>query len=251
MLEAKDLTVKIGSSTLVDHASFSLSPGQWLMIVGPNGAGKSTLINAISQGVGYTGSVLFEGKDIAKRKPRELSRIMGVLSQSHFVGYSFTVLEVVGLGRYSYSPGRFNKTSKEDEEHINRALHLTGLYEIRNQIVSTLSGGELQRTFLAQLLAQDPTILILDEPTNHLDLVYQKQVFGLIKDWIADTGRSVMSVVHDLSLAKAFGTGILLMDKGKIISSGTADKVLSAENLKKVYSMDVYSWMRKMLSQWE
>jgi iron complex transport system ATP-binding protein len=128
---------------------------------------------------------------------------------------------------------------------------MTGMEPFRKQSVLTLSGGELQRTFLAQLLTQDPQLLILDEPTNHLDLVYQKQIFELIKSWIKDTGRAVISVVHDLSLAKAYGTHALLLDRGRVVSSGETGEVLTSEHLNSVYSMDVRAWMRQMLSQWD
>ena len=115
----------------------------------------------------------------------------------------------------------------------------------------TLSGGELQRTFLAQLFAQKTKLLILDEPTNHLDLVYQKQVFGLISDWLKTPGRAVVSVVHDLSLARAYGTEAILLHNGKVVSYGPARQTLSPETLNSVYSMDVFAWMRTMLEQWQ
>ena len=115
----------------------------------------------------------------------------------------------------------------------------------------TLSGGELQRTFLAQLLAQDPQLLILDEPTNHLDLVYQKQVFTLLTDWLrADRGRAILSVVHDLSLARAYGTDALLLDAGRVRAAGRVDEVFAAAHLDAAYRMDVSAWMRRMLGQW-
>ena len=121
----------------------------------------------------------------------------------------------------------------------------------RRQSVLTLSGGELQRTFLAQAFAQDPKLLLLDEPTNHLDLLYQKQVFAILSDWLKTPGRAVVSVVHDLSLARAYGTKALLMDRGRAVAQGRAAEVLSKENLREVYQMDVHAWMRKMLSQWD
>ncbi len=251
MLDVKDVTVRFGSLTIIDSISFSLKEKQWLMVVGPNGAGKSTIVNAISQGVPYTGKVLFEGEDVAHCRPMKIARNIGVLTQSHNVGYSFSVEEVVRLGRYSYSEGLFSAPSDEDDEFIAHALELTGMKPFRKHSVLTLSGGELQRTFLAQIFAQSPKLLILDEPTNHLDLVYQKQVFGLIHEWTKKTGCAVMSVVHDLSLARAYGTDALLLNKGKIISSGAIEKVLTRENLKSVYSMDVYEWMQQMLSQWQ
>lgn len=250
MLDVKNVTVRYGSLTIIEDICFTLGKRQWLMVVGPNGAGKSTLINAISQGAKYSGAVFFEGVDLAKIKPAERAKSIGVLTQNHFVGYSFTVEEVVKLGRYSYSPGIFSSPSKDDSEKINNAIEVTGLEPFRKQSVTTLSGGELQRTFLAQIFAQNPKLLLLDEPTNHLDPVYQRLTFELIQKWIENTGRSVVSVVHDLSLARSYGTDALLMDKGKLVSCGKINDVLTRENLKKVYSMDVYGWMRDMLSQW-
>lgn len=251
MLDIKNLTVQYGSLKIIDNLSFSVRPQEWLMVVGPNGAGKSTVVSAIAQGIPYSGKVLFEDHNVAEMKPKIAAKCFGVLTQNHTVGYSFTVEEVVRLGRYAFSKGMFSSKDEQDDTKIEKAIEMTGLEPFRKQSVLTLSGGELQRTFLAQLLAQDPQLLILDEPTNHLDLVYQKQIFELIKNWIKDTGRAVISVVHDLNLAKAYGTHALLLDKGRIVSGGETGVVLTAANLNQVYSMDVYAWMRQMLSQWE
>ncbi|NLY17413.1 MAG: ABC transporter ATP-binding protein [Clostridiaceae bacterium] len=250
MLDVKNVTVSFNGKTIIEDISFSLKNNQWLMVVGPNGAGKSTLINAVSQGVRYTGTVDFVNVNLAKIKPAELAKNIGVLTQSHFVGYSFTVEEVVKLGRYAYSRGIFSAVSEEDEEMVNKAIAMTGLEPFRKQSVTTLSGGELQRTFLAQIFAQDPKLLLLDEPTNHLDPVFQKLTFELIRKWVENTGRAVVSVVHDLSLALTYGTHALLMDKGKLVSYGKTRDVITRENLKKVYFMDVYGWMKELLFQW-
>ncbi|MDI9461345.1 MAG: ABC transporter ATP-binding protein [Saccharofermentanales bacterium] len=251
ILEVKNLTVRYGNLTIVDNVSFSLEQGRWLMIIGPNGAGKSTIAKAITQGVDYTGQVLWEGMDIKQMKPTEIAKRIGVLTQSHLMGYSFTVEEVVRLGRYSYAPGIFSPRDDQDIEQVEAALEKTGLAKLRNQSILTLSGGELQRTFLAQIFAQDPLLLLLDEPTNHLDLLYQKQVLGLIRDWIRTTGRTVVSVVHDLSLAKAYGTDALLINKGKLVTVGAIEEVLTRENLHAVYDMDVNDWMCSLLGQWQ
>jgi len=251
MLEVKDLTVRIGDLTIVDHLNFTLEENQWLMLVGPNGAGKSTVVNAVSQSMAYTGTVLFEGKDVKRYRPVDLARKLGVLSQQHHVGYSFSVEEVVRLGRYSYSPGIFKNKTDSDTDMVEEALRITGLSDLREQSVLTLSGGELQRTFLAQLLAQDPKLLILDEPANHLDLIYQKQVFNLIREWMKKPGRAVMAVVHDLSLARMYGTHALLMDHGKRIAHGSVGEALQSEYLDPIYKMDVAGWMGEMFSQWE
>lgn len=250
MLKVENLSVAYGDLTILNGVSFDLAPGEWLMIVGPNGAGKSTLINAITGGVPAKGSVFFEGRDARTMKAHELARGIGVLAQNHFVGYAFSVEEVVRLGRYAYAPTIFSRHSGE-EQAVRAALEQTGLYELRHQSVLTLSGGELQRTFLAQTFCQDPRLLLLDEPTNHLDLVYQKQVFELIQKWLKQEDRAVISVVHDLSLARAYGTRALLLDHGRVMADGPMEKVFSNEVLNRVYGMDVRAWMTRMLAQWK
>ena len=251
MLCAENVTVRYGDFTAVDGLSFSLEEGQWLMLVGPNGAGKSTLLHAISQGVPYSGTIRLAGRDIRSYKPVQLARTVGVLAQHHHVGYAYTVEEIVRLGRYAHRGGFLSSHDDEGEAWVEEALRLTGMEDLRKASVLTLSGGELQRAFLAQVFAQNPSILILDEPANHLDLVYQKQIFSLIDQWRAQPGRAVISVVHDLSLARKYGTHALLTHHGKTVAHGKTADALTAENLRSVYEMDVHKWMRDLLGQWE
>jgi iron complex transport system ATP-binding protein len=251
MLTGNHITVRYGEFTAVDDVSFSLREGMWLMLAGPNGAGKSTLIEAIAQGVAYSGSIEWEGQDLRRMKPAQLAQRIGVLSQKNTVGYAYTVEEVAGLGRYAYRAGFLNGRDDEGKARIEQALALTGLTELRHASMLTLSGGETQRVFLAQVFAQNPQVMILDEPANHLDLKYQQQLFSLIQTWLQEPGRAVMSVVHDLSLARRYGTHAVLMDRGKSVAQGEIRSVMTPENLQKVYGMDVYGWMREMLGQWE
>lgn len=250
LLALRNLTVRYGSHTVVQDVHVSLESGQWLMLVGPNGAGKSTVLNAISQSVAYTGEVLVGGVDARSIRPQALARQVGVLMQNNAPSYGFTVEEVVSLGRYAHRRGAFTG-GEDDAAAVQRALCAVGMEQRSAQSVLALSGGELQRTFLAQVLAQDPKILLLDEPTNHLDLAYQKQTFALIRDWLKLPGRAAVSVVHDLSLARAFGTHALLLHEGKQIGLGPISEVLTREQLQRVYAIDVYAWMQTMLSQWE
>jgi ABC-type cobalamin/Fe3+-siderophores transport systems, ATPase components len=245
MLKIENISVRYGSLTVLDDISFSLEEGQWLMVAGPNGAGKSTLVHAISQGVNYEGKMQYKGIDMRKMRPMALAREVGVLSQTHQVGYSFSVEEVVNLGRYAY------RKDVNGEEKVYAALEMTGMLALKNQSVLTLSGGELQRVFLAQVFAQDPNLLILDEPTNHLDLKFQKQTFELIEKWVSKPGKAAISVVHDISMARAYGSSALLLDGSRMAACGNNREVLSAENLKAVYGMDVQQWMRGMLTAWE
>ena len=250
MLAIEHLSVRYGSFAAVDDLSISVSEGQWLMIVGPNGAGKSTALNAVAQGVPYTGSIRFDGKDLKKTDAAARARAIGILSQNHYVGYAFSVEEIVSLGRYAHRGGLLSRRRAEDAAAVEEALERTGLSDLRRQSVLTLSGGELQRTFLAQVFAQNPRLLLLDEPTNHLDLVYQKTVFSMVSEWLKTPGRAVVSVVHDLSLARAFGSDVLLMHHGKAVAYGKAQEVMRPQILNAVYDMDVAEWMRGLLSQW-
>lgn len=250
MLKASHITVCYGDHTVVDDLSFELKEGQWLMLAGPNGAGKSTLIETISQGVPYAGNIELQGRDIRRFKPTQLARIVGVLAQKNTVGYAYTVEEVVGLGRYAYTSNFLSHRDDEGREQVEKALELTGLTGLRHASVLTLSGGELQRTFLAQVFAQNPQLLILDEPANHLDLVYQKHIFSLISQWVKQPGRAVLSVVHDLSLARRYGTHAVLLHEGHSVAQGKISQVFTPDNLRSVYDMDVYAWMREMLGQW-
>ncbi len=251
MLKGTHITVKYGALTAVDDLSFELREGQWLMLAGPNGAGKSTLIEAIAQGVPSRGALEWEGQDLRRMKASLLARRIGVLSQKNRVEYSYTVEEVVRLGRYAYRAGLLGGKDREEEKRVEEALEMTGMTALRQASMLTLSGGETQRAFLAQVFAQNPRVLILDEPANHLDLKYQQRLFSLIEDWRREPGRAVLSVVHDLSLARKYGTHALLMNRGRCAAQGEAAETLSPDNLRRVYEMDVQAWMRGLLAQWE
>ena len=250
MLEVRNLSVNYGKRPILRNVSFSVLEGQWLMIVGPNGAGKSTLIGAIAQSVPFDGQVILDGEDARRMKPARRARKMGVLMQNHSLSYGFTVEEIVRLGRYAYAASPFSPRTDEDEMAFREAVRLTGLEPLLTRSALAVSGGELQRSFLAQLLCQNPGIMLLDEPTNHLDLKYQREIFSLVRDWLRAPGRAVVSVAHDLSLARTYGTHALLLKDGNIVSSGKMETALTPENLSDVYEMDVAGWMRELFQCW-
>ena len=257
LLQAQNVSVSLGGQRIVQDVSFSLLSGQWLMLIGPNGAGKSTLIGALSGAVPFQGRITVCGKDARHYKSRELARRLGVLAQNHAVGYGFTVEEVIRMGLYSQKQRLFSPFQKEEtvpfagaEEKVRQAAEATGLTSLLSHSVLTLSGGEVQRTFLAQLFVQDPQILLLDEPANHLDLVYQKQLFSLVSEWLKQPGRAVLSVVHDLTIARYYGTHALLLTQGKQVSCGPVGQVMTPEALQQVFSLDVFDWMKTMYGQW-
>lgn len=151
------------------------------MLLGPNGAGKSTSVFALAKTVPYSGLIELNGIDIQKYSNINYAQKIGFLSQKNLVAYDFSVEEIVSMGRYAYAEGVFKTLSNKDMLKVDEAIEVCGLQNLRDRSVQELSGGEVQRTFLAQVLAQDPEILVLDEPTNNLDLIYQVQIFELLQ----------------------------------------------------------------------
>lgn len=251
MLEANHLCVTIGGKAIVSDVSFTVDAGETLMLIGPNGAGKTTLIRAVMGSVPHSGSVALFGRDIRLYKPMELARRVGVLTQQHNPQFAYSVREVVALGRYPYRMGLFAPLTMKDKQAIEQAMGLTGIEAFAETSIQHLSGGELQRVFLAQLLAQDPELMILDEPTNNLDLSYQIALFGIISQWVKQGGKAVIAVIHDLNMVYQYATKSLLMKDGVRHAYGTAEEVLSAENLNQVYRVDIAGWMKGLLQHWE
>lgn len=251
MLKAEHVTVRYGEKTAAEDLSLEIREGEWWTVVGPNGAGKSTLAGAIGKAVPYEGRITLDGKEIREIPEKTYARRVGMLSQNHGAVFGFTVEEVVSLGRYARKGGFLRGGDAEGPEKIREALEAAGLADMRKRNMLTLSGGEAQRVFLAQVLCQDPDLLILDEPANHLDLPFQKELFTLVGDWLEKSGRAVLTVTHDLCLAKKYGTHALLMNAGKCAARGKTGDVLTRENLRGVYGMDVYGWMMEMLRLWE
>lgn len=267
LLDIRDLSVSYREKRAVTALNLTIREGEWWMLTGPNGSGKTTIVNAVTRAVPASGQVLWRGEDFLRMPSRNAARHIGVLGQSHSVDVSFSVEEVVRMGRYAYKGGWLLQrlwrgrgegtaapsglSNTNDREAVERALEAVGLADLRERSVLELSGGELQRVFLAQVFAQEPELLILDEPANHLDLVYQKQIFELISEWICTPGRAVLTVVHDLSLALAYGEKAVLLSDGRTVAAGAVRDVFTAENLRAVYGMDVHSWIRSMLGQWD
>ena len=246
---AEKVSVHYKDLEAVKQVSFTLEDGQWLMLAGPNGAGKSTLLKALSRTLPYSGKITLMGRDIAELSQKQIARGMAVLRQSQQVNYAFTVEELVRLGRYAHQSA-WSKKDDAGPAKVEEALQMCGLSDLRNQNVLTLSGGELQRAFLAQVFSQDAPLLLLDEPVNHLDLAYQQSIFDLVSSWLQTPGRAVISVVHDLLLARRYGTHALLMREGSVVALGETNAVFTSENLQSVYRMDVGKWFMNLYQPW-
>ena len=173
------------------------------------------------------------------------------MTQASNIYFPYTVYETVALGRYAHLKGLFSRINKEDDEIILNSIANVGLIDIKDKLISELSGGQLQRVYLARAFAQDPDVILLDEPTNHLDLKCQIEILEYLNKWTKENNKIVVAVLHDLNLVQTFGEKVVMMNNGKIISSGTPKEVLSGEKLKEVYEVDVKGFMIDALEKWK
>lgn len=251
LLELKNFSCGYDKTDIIKNITFKAKRGEILCIVGPNGCGKSTLLKAIGRLIEYKGILTFDSKDIKNLPVKEFAKHIALMTQSNNVYFPYTVYETVALGRYAYLKGALSSLSKEDDLIIMEAIKSVGLIDSKNKLISELSGGQLQRVFIAKAFAQDPEIILLDEPTNHLDLKYQIEILEYLGLWAKENNKIVIAVLHDLNLSNLFGEKIILLSDGKIVSQGTPKEVFLEDNLKNVYNIDVKNFMISALKQWQ
>lgn len=250
LLSVNNLCYSVGSENILYDVSFDCNTNDWLMLVGPNGAGKSSLVHCLSRCVDYKGDIKLYNKNIKNYKNIDYAKKIAFLSQKNFAAFDFSVEEIVSMGRYCHQDGIFRNLSNNDKNKINDAISVMGLENLRKNSILNLSGGEIQRTFIAQIIAQDTEILVLDEPTNNLDLIYQEQIFNILQKWIKNSKGTIISVVHDIALAKYYGNKAVLLNKGKVQASGLVENVLNKNQLNKVYDMDISNYFNKIYKGW-
>ena len=251
MLKVEHLTCGYGGAPVVKDLFFEVPAGRRLCILGPNGCGKTTLLRALAGLLPHEGKVTAEGRDLAAMDRRQLARTVALLSQISSVYFSYTVYETVLMGRYAHQTGgAFSGPGPEDRAIALECMERTGVADLRDRQVTELSGGQLQRVFLARTFAQQPRIILLDEPTNHLDLKYQVELVQELKAWVAGEGRCVVGVLHDVNLALDLADLFLLMEEGRARYFGPAAEFDPAA-LNRVYQMDVGGYMRRSLQRWE
>ncbi|PYI38059.1 iron ABC transporter [Arthrobacter psychrolactophilus] len=244
-LNGENLVLQYGRDTVVKGVSLSLEPGQVTALVGPNGSGKSTLLRSLARlHRVHEGNITLSQGDRAKAKStsllsaREFAREVTLFSQSRPAPQGLTVREVVAFGRHPHRRG-FAGLSHKDRAAIDHAMDVTGVRSMSERSVGELSGGEVQRVWLAACVAQETGVLLLDEPTNHLDLRYQIETLDLVRDLADDNGVAVGIVLHDLDQAARIADHLILLSAGRIHASGHPVEVLTAENIGEVYSVRV------------
>ena len=226
MIELRGLTVELGGRAVVDGVELEVGRGEWVALIGPNGGGKTTLLRAIAGLVPFFGRVLLDGRSTAELRRRELSRLLALVPQDPFTPPWMTVGEFVLLGRTPHL-GTLAKEGRRDREAASHALARLDLLEYRERLLGTLSGGERQRVVVARALAQEAPVVLLDEPTAALDIGHQQQALELLDALRADSELTLVSAMHDLTLAAQYAERMVLLDRGQVVADGAPAEVLT------------------------
>jgi iron complex transport system ATP-binding protein len=238
VLEARELTVSFGRVQVVCGLSTTIRRGEWVALIGPNGAGKTTTLRAFAGLIPFDGIVLLEGRAVSATSRREIARRIAVVPQHPQTPPELTVAEYVLLGRTPHI-GYLGSETHADRRAAERAIDRLALRGFSERPLGSLSGGELQRAVLARALAQEARILLLDEPTSALDLGRQQQALELVDSLRRDDELTVVSAMHDLSLAGQYADRLLLLDRGQVVAEGSASEVLSEATIGMHYGADV------------
>jgi len=251
VLKLEDVSSGYGFGFSLERISFEVYSGERLCIIGPNGCGKSTLLKTIANLLDYTGEIFLGTKKLKDYNRKDLAKKIAYMSQITSIYFPYTVFETVMLGRYSRMKSNFFKTeSKEDIAFVEECLEIVNITKFKDKSITDLSGGELQRVFLAKVFAQEPDVILLDEPTNHLDIKHQIELMEYLKKWSKDTNNIVVAVLHDINLALSFADRFLLMSDGEIVSHGNKDTILNKDDINKVYDTDIKKYMIKSFGLW-
>jgi iron complex transport system ATP-binding protein len=239
-LSATGVTVSYDGTDVVHDAAITLRPGEVTVLVGPNGSGKSTLLRTIArlQRARRAELRIDAGTDGLALTAREFARYVALLTQGRPTPSGLTVRDLVEFGRYPYR-GRFGRPDPDASAAVERALALTGVTDLAERGADHLSGGQLQRVWLASCLAQETGVLLLDEPTTYLDLRYQIELLDLVRDLADDHGIAVGVVLHDLDQAAAVADRITLLEAGRIVADGRPEEVLTPQRLTAVYGIRI------------
>jgi iron-chelate-transporting ATPase len=238
-LRGDDLVLGYRDRTVVHGASLTLRPGRVTALIGPNGSGKSTLLRSLARLHPLAGGrIRLDEQDAAPLSGREFARRVTMLSQSRPHPSGLTVRDVVTFGRHPHR-ARFSGLGADDRAAVAHAVDVTGLLAMADRPVDELSGGELQRVWLASCLAQQTDVLLLDEPTNHLDLRYQVEILDLVRELADRHGTALGVVLHDLNHAACVADELVLLQHGRVRAAGEPGQVLVDDVLTEVYEIPV------------
>lgn len=238
MLQADAISIRYEKKTIVHNFSFSIQEGEIASIIGPNGSGKSTLLKAVAKVIPYyEGDVSIRGTNLKSMRPKHVAQTMCMVSQKNEAPNDMTVRELVSYGRHPHKKW-FETINHADMEIVDWALKRTHLTGYHDRTVSSLSGGESQRAWIAMALAQQPKVLLLDEPTTYLDIAHQHEILELVRELNQTLGMTVVMVLHDLNQAARYSDQIIVIQEGKRIMCGSPTCVMTPGMIRDVYQMD-------------
>jgi len=236
-LEIRGVNFSYDSRPVLEDVTMNVDEGNVVSLVGPNGSGKTTLLKCINKILKpKKGVVLVEEKDVREMKLKELAKLLGYVPQISVSSFPSTVFDTVLLGRRPYINW---SVSPKDREIASQTLALMGIEDLALRHLNELSGGERQKVIIARALAQEPQVILLDEPTSNLDIKHQLEVLGIIRSVVKKKRIAALIAIHDLNLASRFSDKIILLHKGKIYDAGEPAKVLTQENIRTVYGVEV------------
>ena len=235
ILDVEKITTGYNGCEIIKNISFSVRSGEILGIIGPNGSGKTTLMRVISRVLSpWQGKIYYDTNNISEIPIKKLFQEISVLPQVVEVPFSFKVFDVVSMGRFPHLK-RFEQLKENDLQIVEKVMSFTDISHLSNKDINHISGGERQRVFLAQSLAQQPKLLLLDEPTTHLDIGHQIEILNLIKMLNRENNLTIIMILHDLNLASEYCDRLLLIDDGKLYKIGTPADVVTYQNIKQIY----------------
>lgn len=237
MIEIKNVSYHIGKQTILDDVSLNIPQNGITALIGANGAGKSTLLSLMARLRPLeTGSIAYNGRDLANTPTAEVAKILSILTQENSIHSRISVRDLLLFGRYPYHQGR---PTAEDKHIVEQAISQFQLHDLSNRYLTELSGGQRQRALIAMVFCQSTEYVLLDEPLNNLDMYYARNLMQLLRELTHQHQRTTVVVLHDINQAAAYADYVVAMQKGKVKFAGSPEDVFTVENIKILFDMDV------------
>ncbi|WP_342573783.1 ABC transporter ATP-binding protein [Solibacillus sp. FSL K6-1781] len=236
--QTENLVAGYDNKAILHGVSLAIPSNKISIIIGSNGCGKSTLLKTMARLIKpISGQVMLDDKSINKIPPKQLARVLGLLPQSPIVPEGITVADLVGRGRFPHQ-SLLKGWSTEDYDAVAEAMEMMNITELADSHIDELSGGQRQRVWIAMALAQQTDILFLDEPTTYLDITYQVEILDLLTDLNRKHGTTIVMVLHDINLSARYADYIFALHKGRLVSEGTPEHVITSELIKDIFNLN-------------